>query len=102
MSILLYHYGDNMHFLIQSVPTYSPAKICRTVKSLTAREIFGRCPEVGKVLWGGEFWTDGCFISTVGRHENEKTTSDYVRNQGDDLTYRKIHSQQLRLLTLEG
>ena len=88
---------DHVHFLIQSVPTYSPTKVCRVVKSLTAREIFRRCPEVRKVLWGGEFWTDGYFMSTVGQHGNEKTIKDYVKNQGKNLTYRKIHSQQLRL-----
>ena len=32
--------GDHVHFLIQSVPTYSPMKIVTTVKSITAREIF--------------------------------------------------------------
>ena len=89
--------GDHVHFLIQSVPMYSPTKICRIVKSLTAREIFRRCSELRKVLWGGEFWTDGYFISSVGQHGNEKTISDYVRNQGDKLVYKKIHSQQLKL-----
>lgn len=72
--------GDHVHFLVQSVPTYSPTKIVRTIKSLTAREIFARCPHVKKKLWGGQFWSDGDFISTVGRHANEDTIGDYVRN----------------------
>ena len=50
---------DHVHFLVQSVPTYSPTKIVRTIKSITAREIFRRVPSVKKDLWGGEFWTDG-------------------------------------------
>jgi REP element-mobilizing transposase RayT len=41
---------DHVHFLIQSVPTYSPTKIIQTVKSLTAREIFERAPEVKQKL----------------------------------------------------
>ncbi|MDR2740241.1 MAG: IS200/IS605 family transposase, partial [Treponema sp.] len=28
--------GDHVHFLVQSVPTYSPTKIARTIKSITA------------------------------------------------------------------
>src|SRR3954471_12598732 len=63
---------DHVHFLVQSVPTYSVSKLVMIIKSLTAREIFRRCPEVKKQLWGGEFWTDGYFASTVGRHGNEK------------------------------
>ena len=31
---------DHVHFLVQSVPTYSPTRIVRIVKSITAREIF--------------------------------------------------------------
>ena len=47
--------GDHVHFLIQSVPSYSPTHIVRKLKSITAREIFSRVPEVKKQLWGGEF-----------------------------------------------
>ena len=42
---------DHVHFLIQSVPMYSPTKVIQTVKSLTAREIFKRAPEVKRELW---------------------------------------------------
>jgi len=34
--------NDHVHFLIQSVPTYSVTKLVRMIKSLTAREIFNR------------------------------------------------------------
>ena len=50
---------DHVHFLIQSVPAYSPKKIIQIVKSIIAREVFAKCPQVKKKLWGGEFWTDG-------------------------------------------
>jgi len=88
---------DHVHFLIQSVPTYSPTKVCKMVKSLTAREIFRRCPEVRKILWGGEFWTDGYFVNTVGQHGNEESIKNYVKNQGTDLNYKQVHRQQLQL-----
>jgi len=61
---------DHVHFLVQSVPTYSVTKIVTMIKSLTAREVFRRCPEVKEQLWGGEFWTDGYFGGTVGKHGN--------------------------------
>jgi REP element-mobilizing transposase RayT len=54
--------GDHVHFLVQSVSAYSPTKIATTIKSIIAREIFTKHPEVKKKLWGGEFWTDGHFI----------------------------------------
>ena len=87
---------DHVHFLVQSVPTYSVTKIVSTIKSLTAREIFKRCPEVKKKLWGGEFWTDGYFATTVGKHGSEDAIARYVKQQGN--TYCILHEdRQLRL-----
>ena len=76
--------GDHVHFLVQSVPTYSVTKIVTLIKSITAREVFRSCPHVKKQLWGGEFWTDGYFASTVGKHGDEEMIGRYVKNQGNE------------------
>lgn len=88
---------DHVHFLIQSVPMESPTKIIRTVKSITAKEIFKRHPEVKQKLWGGEFWSKGFYVNTVGKHGDENTIQNYVKSQGKDKEYKKIHSQQLSM-----
>ena len=82
---------DHVHFLIQSVPMYSAKKIIQTVKSLTAREILKRVPEVKKQLWGGELWTDGYYVSTVGQKGSEETIRKYVEEQGKEEEYKRIH-----------
>ncbi len=51
-------------------------------KSITAREIFRRKPAVKRVLWGGEFWTDGYYVATVGERANWQTVERYVQRQG--------------------
>jgi putative transposase len=66
----------------EDLQLYSPKKIVQIIKSLTAREIFRSCPQVKKYLWGGEFWTDGYFITTVGAHGNEQMIKNYVQRQG--------------------
>jgi len=81
---------DHVHFLVQSVPTYSVTKVVTILKSWTAREIFRRCPHVKKKLWGGEFWSNGYFASTVGKHGDEEMIGRYVKNQGK--TYQRLHS----------
>ncbi|MCU7879840.1 MAG: IS200/IS605 family transposase, partial [Candidatus Thiodiazotropha sp. (ex Lucinoma aequizonata)] len=73
---------DHIHFLVQSVPVYSVKKIVQMIKSLTAREIFCRCSHVKKKLWGGEFWSDGYFASTLGKHGDEVMIGKYVKDQG--------------------
>jgi putative transposase len=86
---------DHVHFLVQSVPLYSPKRIVQIIKSITAREIFQSCPEVRKQLWGGQFWSAGYFISTVGQHGNETSIKKYIQNQGAE--YIQLHKEQLNL-----
>jgi REP element-mobilizing transposase RayT len=88
---------DHVHFLVQSVPTYAPTKIITIIKSLTAREIFARVPSVKKQLWGGEFWTDGYYVGSVGQHATEEVIRKYVKNQGQEKDYQQLHVQQLKL-----
>ena len=86
---------DHVHFLVQSVPMHSPKRIVQIIRSITAREISRSCPEVKKKLWGGEFWSDGYFVSTVGQHGNEASIKKYIGGQGSQ--YTQLHREQLRL-----
>ena len=86
---------DHVHFLVQSVPKYSPTQIVRTIKSITARKIFETYPEVKKAVWGGEFWTDGYYVGTVGEHGDEEVIMKYVQNQGrDPKVYKAIYDEK--------
>ena len=87
---------DHVHFLVQSVPMYSPTKIVRTIKSITAREIFRRVPDVKKQLWGGEFWSKAYYVSTVGKYGDEQKIANYVRNQGTGKNYKTLHQQAVK------
>jgi len=42
--------------------------------------------------WGEEFWTDGYFASTAGKHGDENMTGKYVKNQGKE--YKKLHEDR--------
>lgn len=84
--------NDHVHFLVQSTSGYSPAKIIKIIKSITARQIFAECPQVKKQLWGGQFWSDGYFIASVGKNQNEKVIKEYVKEQGkQDSEYRQLY-----------
>ncbi len=86
---------DHVHYLVQGVPIQSPRAIVQTIKSITAREIFRLYPEVKKMLWGGQIWTSGYYINTVGQYGNEKVIREYVENQGRQ--YKQIHRSQLNM-----
>lgn len=74
--------NNHVHFLIQSTPNYALGKIVQIIKSITVRQIYVECPQVKKKLWGRKLWSDGYFVATVGKNQNETVIKEYVRNQG--------------------
>ena len=87
--------GDHAHFLVQSAPTASPQSVVQTIKSITAKEIFRQNPEVKRMLWGGQFWTKGYYVNTVGLHAAVDAVRNYVKNQGK--LYTRHHQGQSTL-----
>ena len=84
---------NHIHLLCSAHPKVAPGRIVQIFKSLTAREIFLRKPAVKRVLWGGEFWTDGYYVATVGERANWQTVERYVQRQGQP----REDLQQLRM-----
>jgi len=89
--------SDHVHFLVQSVPSISVSELTRKLKSITAKQLFQRHPEIKAKLWGGNFWTSGYYANTVGQYANEEVIKKYVEDQGKADDYRKIYDGQLTL-----
>ncbi len=90
--------SDHVHFLVQSVPSLSVSEITRKLKSITAKQLFQRHPEIKAKLWGGNFWTSGYYANTVGQYGNEEVIRKYVESQGKEKEYKKVYDGQLTLL----
>ena len=88
---------DHVHFLVQTVPMMAVNRLVMIIKSITAKEVFKKKPELKKELWGSSLWTSGYYASTVGKHGNEEIISQYVKEQGCE-EYVQLHKDQLRLL----
>lgn len=89
---------DHVHFLIQTIPSRSVSNMVKIIKSITAREIYRTHPEVKEFLWGGNIWTMGYYVNTVGQYGNLKMIQNYVKNQGTP-NYAQLHTQQPDLFT---
>ncbi len=72
--------GDHVHVFVGAAPKYSPSRVMQIIKSITAREFFKKFPEVRKQLWGGEFWSDGGYIETIGDGVTADIIRDYVES----------------------
>lgn len=75
--------GDHVHIFVGSEPKYSPSRVMQIIKSITARELFKAYPEIKRELWGGEFWSDGGYIRTVGDGVTSEIIRNYIEQQGD-------------------
>ena len=84
---------DHVHFLIQTIPNKIFSNVVGTIKSITAKQIFKKHPEVKTLLWGGNLWTAGYYANTVGQYGNLKMLTNYVKNQGIP-NYKQILAQQ--------
>ncbi len=74
--------GNHVHAFVGAAPRYAPARVMQVMKSVSARLLFERFPEVRKTLWGAEFWSDGGYVGTVGDGVTEDIIRRYVEQQG--------------------
>ena len=81
---------DHVHLLVQAAPKYSPSRIIQIIKSITAREMFKKFEEIKEELWGGEFWSDGGYVATVGEGTNADIVRNYIKKQGRKLDQLKL------------
>lgn len=65
---------DHVYLFVSSPPEYSPSHVLGVLKSVSAREVLRRYPEVKERLWGGELWSDGYFVRSVG----DEVTADVI------------------------
>ncbi len=85
---------DHVHIFVEAPPRYSPSQLVQMLKSISAREIFKKFPEVKKQMWSGMIWNDGYFIRSVG----DEVTADIIRKY---IEYQKHEDESLQLRMFE-
>lgn len=72
---------DHVHMLIAIPPQVSLSDTIRTLKSISARELFRRYPDFREeFFWGGKLWSPSYYVETVGR-VNELAIKKYIKDQ---------------------
>lgn len=83
--------GDHFHLVVEAAPRYAPSRVMQICKSITAIQLFKKFPEIKKDLWGGELWSDGGHIDTVGDGRALEEVKKYVKEQGRDVAQLTLH-----------
>ena len=72
---------DHIHIFVDCPQTVAPCDIVRTLKSISAIELFKAYPTLKKFYARcGRLWSNGYFVSTVG-HISEATVKKYIEEQ---------------------
>ncbi|MFC2039188.1 IS200/IS605 family transposase [Chloroflexota bacterium] len=66
---------DRVHVFLEAAPRYSPAQVVQIMKSISAREVFQKFPQLTKQLWAGELWSGGYSVRSVG----DQVTAEMIR-----------------------
>ena len=74
---------DHVHMLVSFPPKLSIGEVVRTIKSISARELFREFPRIKKRLWAGELWEDGYFARTVGDRMTRQIIDKYIKHHRD-------------------
>jgi len=73
--------ADHIHIFISAKPTVAPTDIVRTLKSITAIQLFKKFPALKKFYSRcGSLWSKGYFVSTIGKVSAE-TIQRYIQEQ---------------------
>jgi putative transposase len=71
---------DHVHILFKSKPTHQPSKVINSLKSVSARRLFAKYPQIKQYLWKGHFWSNSYFLATTGQVTLE-VLKQYVQSQ---------------------
>ena len=86
---------NHVDILCRFLPKYSGGQVIRMIKSITARKLFEKFPDLKRQLWGGEYRSDGYYIGTVSGRGDRKIIENYIKKQG-----REPDVKQLKLFDI--
>ena len=76
--------SDHIHLFIGIKPTVAPTDVVRTLKSISAIELFKKFPKLKKFYSRcGSLWSKGYFVSTIGK-VSEETIRKYIQEQKNE------------------
>ena len=75
---------DHVHLFLVVPPRYAPSEVVNIMKSISAKMLFKEFPTLKKGLWGGELWSDGYFVRSVGDKVTAEVIRQYIKRQHQD------------------
>lgn len=75
---------DHIHVFIEAPPSYAPARVVQIMKSISAKQLYKKYPEIRKKMWSGAIWGEGYFVRSVGDVVTSDVIRRYIKYQQDE------------------
>ena len=69
---------DHVHIYLEIPPQIAVGKAARILKSLSARDMFKKFPQLKRMFWSGEMWSPSYFVRSVGEGVTAETVRRYI------------------------
>ncbi len=76
--------SDHVHVFIEAPPSYAPARVVQIIKSISAKELYKKYPELRKKMWSGAIWEEGYFVRSVGDVVTSEVIRKYINYQQNE------------------
>ena len=74
---------DHVHLYIEIPPQRSVGEAVRILKSISARLMFKRFPNIKKYLWEGHLWEASYFVRAVGDGVTAEMVKQYIEQHSE-------------------
>lgn len=77
--------SDHLHLTLSAPPRIAPAPAVQILKSVSTQQLLEEFPWLKSHYWGGEIWTAGYFVRSVGPGLTKEQIDKYVREQSVEI-----------------
>lgn len=76
--------SDHVHLTLTAPPRIAPAQAVAILKSLSTKLLFKRYKWLKSLYWGGEVWSGGYFVRSVGTSITKEVIEKYLLEQSEE------------------
>ncbi len=76
--------SDHVHLTLTAPPRIAPSQAVAILKSVSTKILFKKYRWLKDLYWGGEVWSGGCFVRTVGSGLTRESIKKYIKEQSEE------------------
>ena len=76
--------SDHVHLTLSAPPRIAPSQAVAILKSVSTKMLFARYRWLEDYYWGGEIWSGGYFVRSIGTSITKEAIEKYLMEQSGE------------------